>query len=337
MSRPRSRAAAGVVTLVLAAGLLIAAPRLMPQQVAGTAESDWPAPPAVGACLVMPERGTLEIVPCDRPHDAEVTRNWAATDPALDASPSSWTDSACADAAAGYVGRMGTDFDDHAGPGDSQWRPVGPAYHAFQLLAPEAERIGSRGWRACIVRPTMPARYLGTVRDAASDDLDQSAVPEAYRTCLDVRGTVQNCTIPHPTEVLALGTVILDRQPPDTDQGPLNMLDALPDAERSLTAHCLDLAARLVPALAPAPGSPRATVGLSGSTDSFGFPDRPSGGLALVGGFDDGGGTSRVLAIGDVNGFVSLTAACDVTAPAGQQFTRSLLGWRGETLPLIPG
>lgn len=217
----RGRALVGLLALVLAAAVLVALNRVAAQRIFGSAMADWPQPPALGSCIDLHgDGGGVAVVPCDSPHDAEVTKSYPALDPVLAASPSASIDAACADAARAYLGD-GAMGDDAARtvPSDGPDRVValGLSHQAFSVGAPAADRAGDLGWQICVVQPTIPARYAGSVHGATPAD-----APDAYHWCWSEIERVISapCTEPHAVQVLGVAagytasTVTVTVEPP---------------------------------------------------------------------------------------------------------------------------
>jgi hypothetical protein len=143
------------------------------------------------------------VVPCEGPHDAEVTKAYSALDPVLAASPSASIDAACADAARAYVGDDADGARADAAE-DSDTAPdhvaaLGLNFAASAAAAPAAERAGDLGWMICDIQPAQAARYSGSVRGAGVAD-----APGAYHWCWSEsdRQTPVSCTEPHAAELL---------------------------------------------------------------------------------------------------------------------------------------
>jgi len=197
------RALSGFLVLLVAAAALVVLNRVAAQRISGTAVTDWPAPPAVGSCIdLLSGGGGVAVVPCDGPHDAEVTKAYSALDPVLAASPSASIDAACADAARAHLGDgAGGEKPSSPAPADGPDHilALGLNFAASAAGAPAVERAGDRGWMICDIQPAQAARYSGSVRGATSAD-----APDAYRWCwseADQRTPV-SCAEPHAAELL---------------------------------------------------------------------------------------------------------------------------------------
>jgi hypothetical protein len=184
---PMERRLAGVVLLLVALTVVVSVPRLLePGLVARPAALPLPAPPAIGACLDLSVRVTQ--VSCAQPHAAEVTARWAA-----DAAgrPSGDAESRCRAAAFSYVG-LGL-------IGSAQvWRPSFGG-RSWVVHAPAGERIGERGWSACVIGPSRAATSSGAVRDLG---LRPTGRPAEFGVCVSTDEIMVACDRPHRVEYL---------------------------------------------------------------------------------------------------------------------------------------
>lgn len=190
-----ARRSLGAAIVVLAVLVIAGLNQWSGDAISGTPIAVWPKPPPVGSCVDI--EGGFAVVPCKGPHDGEVTMAHDALDPIVTDTARDPIYDACDRAAASYLGR-GAAGAPIAGTGG--WRSLGPAYSTQPVNAPPAERAGVYGWQVCVIRPAPPVRYTGSVRHASA-----SGTPGAYRTCWDVGGSAVSCTLPHTTEVLAIG------------------------------------------------------------------------------------------------------------------------------------
>src|SRR5699024_4201047 len=71
----------GVILLVVVGLAVLAVSALTEHRIAGQPVVDWPAPPSVGSCVGVPGGDPAAVVACAKPHLAEVTNTFAATDP----------------------------------------------------------------------------------------------------------------------------------------------------------------------------------------------------------------------------------------------------------------
>ncbi len=181
------RRLAGMVVLLVALTVLVAAPRLLsPALVARPSALPLPLPPAVGSCLRW--EPALTVVPCTAPHAAEVTAGWTAVATVRTADDG---DSRCRAAAFQYVGLTLV--------GAAQvWRPAF-GNRSWQVPAPPAERAGDRGWSVCVVAPALAAVSVGSVRDQGRNPLSR---PAAFGMCLTVDAILVACDRPHRVEYL---------------------------------------------------------------------------------------------------------------------------------------
>ncbi len=192
--RRRSRMLAGAAVLLLALAALVTVNRVATQRIAGNPVTDWPKPPPVGSCVDTD--GGIAVVPCSGPHDAEVTAAYGALDPIVTDTARDPMYDACAASAADY---LGPGAEAAAIRGASGWRTMGLKYAAAPVAAPPDQRAGAYGWQVCVVGPSVPARYLGSVRDVRF-----ASAPAAFRTCRDGQGPDVSCAVPHRGEVLAV-------------------------------------------------------------------------------------------------------------------------------------
>lgn len=221
----------GAAVLVCALLVVAAASRFGAPGVRGQAVAAWPQPPAVGSCLNTGRNGG-DVVPCSQPHEAEVTRSFAASDPLLNAETSAFDGQMtrrffelCSAAANDYLGLPGTAMSDEAS-GSADATPSGtsspPAlvvrpsnFAVSAITAPPAERVGELGWAVCVVQPSVPAAYTGTVRALGQRPVEQQhlvqRIPAAYGTCFNSDRNAPNgdvsCTSDHRGQTLATAFV----------------------------------------------------------------------------------------------------------------------------------
>lgn len=175
----------GVVVLVTALLLTVAVPRLMHPPL-GAAGSPLPLPtaPTVGSCL----DGTT-VVPCHRPHDAEVTAAWDPDAPGLTRAV---TSSVCRARGFDYVGVtvLGK---------ERVWVPQMDAISSV-VEAPPWQRVGTRGWSICTIAPSSGREYVGSVRSLDRSPWER---PPSFGLCADATDTIVDCRLPHTTEFLS--------------------------------------------------------------------------------------------------------------------------------------
>jgi hypothetical protein len=364
----RRRTLAGLVVLVLTATVLVVLNRVTAQRIAGTPQTDWPAPPAVGMCVnLLSGAGGVAVVPCDGPHDAEVTKAYSALDPVLSASPSASIDSACADAARAYLGAdAGGELPTVANSADGldHVLALGLNFAASAAGAPAAERAGDLGWTVCDIQPAQAVRYSGSVRGATVAD-----APDAYRWCWSEtdRQSPVSCTEPHAAEVLGVApaytgdtlTVVVEAPPNDPTTGPSEAELAHDRAEssRRISRAINETMQQRVQAR-------RETLSRQCSAlaaEELGVADPTYGGLLETTMADIGGASARVIMVPDDRNRYSPAAASDgeradsagtdarttlsmdvrfglqyclVAAPSGSQITGSLTGWGDRPPPL---
>lgn len=360
------RALSGFLVLILAVGAVVVLNRVAAQRIPGTAQADWPQPPPAGSCVnLLSEARGVAVVPCDGPHDAEVTKAYPALHPVLMASPSALIDSACADAARAYLGEGAREpRADNPPDGPDRVVPLGLSYQASPVAAPAAERAGALGWEVCVVQPAVPARYVGSVHDVTP-----ASAPGAYHWCWSTvePPTSAPCTEPHTAQLLGVApaytgdtlTVVVEAPPHDPTTGPSEAELAHDRAEssRRISRAINETMQRQVQAR-------RETVSRQCSAlaaEELGVADPTYGGLLRTTMAEIGGTSATVNTLPDDPNRYSPAAIADgeranpadaaarttlsmdirfglqyclVTAPNGRQLTRSLTGWGDRPPPL---
>ncbi|WP_029135204.1 hypothetical protein [Nakamurella lactea] len=175
----------GIAVVVAAALALIVVNRVSGRNVHGEPVAlPWTPPPAVGACLVVPDLGATSTepseVPCSEPHTAEVVESWRAGAE----SPSG--------AAAGA--------DRCSSQGPTMTGTSGPDWTAPQpwLLSRPVSGGAPLGWQACVVGPVTSGpqlralQYAGSVNPLPGGE-SSAAVGACYRDELQQ----VDCTTPH--------------------------------------------------------------------------------------------------------------------------------------------
>ncbi len=368
MKTSAPRALFGFLVLVLALGAVVVFNRVAAQRIPGTGLADWPQPPPAGSCVnLLSGAGGVAVVPCDGPHDAEVTKAYPALHPVLMASPSALIDSACADAARAYLGAdAGGELPTVANSADGldHVLALGLNFAASAAGAPAAERAGDLGWMVCDIQPAQAVRYSGSVRGATVAD-----APDAYRWCWSEtdRQSPVSCTEPHAAEVLGVApaytgdtlTVVLEAPPHDPTTGPSEAELAHDRAEssRRISRAINETMQRQVQ-------TRRETVSRQCSAlaaAELGVADPTYGGLLRTTMTEMGGTSATVTTVPDDPNRYSPAAAADgeranpadvdarttlsldirfglqyclVAAPSGRQLTRSLTGWGDRPAPL---
>lgn len=194
--------------LLLVAGLLailLISGSVRPGIAGSALAAPLPAPPPVGSCLLLEARA-LTSTSCTAPHNAEVTRAWAATDPLPGGTRplADFTSSArgeeselCHDQADRYLQYSSTDD-------TGNWVTVKPEMIARLIAAPPAQRTGTQAWRACVVASPGFQLYTGTVHGGYSSDLAWSSI---FGLCVPNRAQpdlIGACDARHPIEVLGV-------------------------------------------------------------------------------------------------------------------------------------
>jgi hypothetical protein len=159
-----------------------------------------PAPqpaPDVGSCLVRIDAGSVEVVPCQQPHDMETTKTWGA----LDTVPKDVA-ATCREAATSYLGQVVTQTPDDV----DGWLPDRPHYTGFEIGADRSGAVGGRAWEICVVAPWHSGKYTGSVRHLA----DLAVRPAAFGVCGTAGSTILvPCDRPHGWEQLGTATIDL--------------------------------------------------------------------------------------------------------------------------------
>lgn len=352
-----TRRLVGALVLVLIAAVLIAVNHRPADLVAGQPVAGWPQPPAVGSCLDLAGRDQ-RVVPCDGPHDAEVTRSVDARDPMATAMSQDRVYDACGEAADRYVGLpFGPTSASipQAADGQTDWQAPLPVYSGKPVYAPPDQRAGRYGWVACVILPQVPTRYTGSVkgmvRTAAAEGEVGSvgasiAMPAAYRTCVGRNQRPASCAGPHQVEVVASGwavTTIALNGSPTGDAGAtdppspaeIQQRAAASAATQRIAAlragqqqQCEDLASAVVGTEDPTFGGKllvridaAVDPGTSAALSNSGGVQQVQPGQVLRAGSD--------MAVSYVSG-----VSCVIRSAHGEALTASMVGWGDRPPPL---
>ncbi len=305
-----ARRPAGVAVLLGALILVAVISKVDRPGVRGHALATWPEPPPVGSCLVFAADGA-QVVSCARPHDLELTRSFAATDPAATDLRGQTADAyhLCHQATTDYIGPSA----DSTAVGESGqgWSLPLLSYRIDAIAAPPDQRVGELGWAACTVAPAPPASYLGTIRDAKSEHR-----PSAYGTCFSQQwgdfGSV-SCAGPHRGEVLATAVVPATTGTVVTDHSS-------DPAVAALTGQCPELAAAVMETSDPTHGGVLIVTVPSQSAVSFEVGGAPTPAT--------GDGTTTSAA----HQYVQVS--CVIKSIGTNLLTDSMVGWGNRPPPL---
>lgn len=192
------RRLSGMVVLLLAVCAVIVGPQILRPGTAGQASAaPLPAPPAVGTCVNLQQRGHT-LVDCTEPHDGEVFTTWTADDPQR---PVGRHSLACTDELADHFGAEPTRL--HG------WDLTIVNVSTRLIRAPRADRLGDRGWAACLIRPYDRSRYTGTVTGLTPDAVQR---PGVFGACSSGPLHFQlPCTNPHTIERLGTTAGLLTK------------------------------------------------------------------------------------------------------------------------------
>lgn len=182
------RRASGILLLLLAVVAALVMPQLLrPGTVGRPAAAPLPAPPAIGTCVDLVGSSHV-VLACNQPHDAEVFAAWSADDPER---PRGRANPRCDQELTRLLSpRL---------PSYSGWYLTVVNASAQLIRAPADQRVGRRGWSACLLRPAGLHRYSGVL----AGDVDQR--PGEFGECLRADAViVVNCTDQHATERLAV-------------------------------------------------------------------------------------------------------------------------------------
>jgi hypothetical protein len=321
-----SVATVGFVVVIQAAG----------NRLAGNPIADWPQPPAVGSCLDLDGDTGSRVVPCDRPHDAEVTQTFDALDPVAAATSADSQLSVACGSAADAISQDATEppAGERALPGHPDWALPGTPFSAQLVHAPPDQSAGPYGWMACVIQPVIPVRYTGTVRGTPANNR-----PAAYGTCYDDRGTAVSCLAPHATELLAVVarqiTVGTLAGTPDRSKSPVSA--PISDADIAAAQQAIDAqnaATRKLASTLPIWTKQCQDIAVS----RLGVDDPTYGGALLVTVPPDMEAATPQLdasATPGPNGSdFTLHGQCIVKAADGRLLTDSMIGWGNQPPPL---
>ncbi len=319
----------GAAVLVCALLVVAAASRFGAPGVRGQPVAAWPQPPAVGSCLNAGRTGG-DVVPCSQPHEAEVTRSFAATDPLLDDEASAFDGQLtrrflelCSAAAADYLGlprliRSGeASGSANSAPSEHSIAPAlmvqPPNYAVSAIAAPQDERVGELGWAVCAVQPRIPAAYTGTVRHLGQ------RMPAGYGTCFNSDRNAPSgdvsCTSDHRGQTLATAFVITaPSAAADLTIGSSPLVPAV-------TAQCRQIAAAQMGAADPT-YSGALTVAVKVSAGTVVLNDTET--TSAAGSSTAGAPVAQY----------QVTLSCVVSPVGDGTLTDSMLGWGDRPPPL---
>lgn len=322
------------VLLVVTVGLAVVS-QAAGNRLAGNPIADWPQPPAVGSCLDLDDAGS-RAVPCDRPHDAEVTQTFDALDPiAAATSPDSQLSVACGSAADAISQAVSAPpAGESVLPGQPDWALPGTPFSSRLVHAPPDQSAGPYGWMACVIQPIFQDRYTGAFRAATANNR-----PAAYGTCYDNRGTAVSCLAPHATEVLAVVArqIIVGKAAgtPDRSRSPVSA--PISDADIAAAQEAVDAqnaATRKLASTLPTWTKQCQDIAVS----RLGVDDPTYGGALLVTVPPDMEAATPQLnasATPGPNGSdFNLQGQCIVKATDGSLLTDSIIGWGNKPPPL---
>src|ERR1700712_2549238 len=211
-----NRRALGAVVLLLTALVAFVAPRVLGNQIAGTATAQQiQGPPTVGQCVLddpaanggaLGRLADLDYGSCDRPHYGEVVQVFAqyADFPGVQRSGPDPDPANCIPASNSYlaVDQVLPRYDrgDFRSVSFGAWRPV--SVGAVGVIGPSiGQQLADQQWLACVTEGNSDAPFLGTVRGAFTG----GNVPDSYTVCTDQLrgGHPVNCASPHATELFA--------------------------------------------------------------------------------------------------------------------------------------
>lgn len=187
------RRLSGMVVLLLAVCAAVVVPQILRPGLAGHASAaPLPAPPAIGTCVTLGQRSYTRV-DCSEPHDGEVFVTWTADDP---------------DRPVGRHSLSCTDESDHRfGAGSTRlhgWVLTIVNVSTRLIRAPRPERVGERGWAACVIRAADQSRFVGSVTGLTAVQVQR---PGVFGSCLS--GSLYlhlPCTDPHTIERLGTTT-----------------------------------------------------------------------------------------------------------------------------------
>ena len=299
-----NRRALGAVVLLLTALVAFVAPRVLGDQIAGTATArQIQRPPIVGECVLdepaanggaLGRLADLHYGSGDGPHYGEVVQVFAqyADFPGVQRSGPDPDPANCIPASNSYlaVDQVLPRYDrgDFRSVSFGAWRPV--SVGAVGVIGPSiGQQLADQQWLACVTEGNSGAPFLGTVRGAFTG----GNLPDSYTVCTDQLrgGHPVNCASPHATELFA-DTGVTAKLPSEAD----------------LTTSCSDLVRYL---------SGRANLLVGGQLHiqtaiaSYGDTGRPTAGQSE-----------------------SAQAYCGVGAVGASMLTATLFGLRNRPLPL---
>jgi hypothetical protein len=302
--RDVNRRALGAVVLLLTALVAFVAPRVLGDQIAGTATAQQiQRPPTVGECVLdqpatnggaLGRLADLHYGSCDGPHYGEVVQVFTqyADFPGVQRSGPDPDPANCIPASNSYlaVDQVLPRYDrgDFRSVSFGAWRPV--SVGAVGVIGPSiGQQLADQQWLACVTEGSSGAPFLGTVRGAFTG----GNLPDSYTVCTDQLrgGRPVNCASPHAVELFA-------------DTGVMTTLPS----EADLTGSCTDLVRYL-----------------SGRTDLL-----DGGHLKIETTFAYYGETGHPGATPPE----SAQAYCGVSAVGTSRLTSTLFGLRNRPLPL---
>ena len=230
----------GALLVVAVVAIAILVPSREGRRLAGTPSLiPLPADPVVGDCLLEPTAdffADIRQAPAELPTSSSVNRNVARPGPApvfgrctgsvageVVAIISAVGDSAarrlqiassgldCRAAALDYAGLVQNEGN-YSIPGATAVDPVlwrlSVDLRGTWVLPGELLQAAGRSWAACVVAPTSPDRYSGTIAGAYRD----GRLPDAFGTCWDLpessaRIQTLPCNEPHQAELISSGRV----------------------------------------------------------------------------------------------------------------------------------
>jgi len=282
-----NRRVSGLVLLLLAVTAVVIVRAVQHPGVAGRpVAAPLPGPPAVGSCLLLQD-GVPRPVDCADPHDLEVIAG-------VEADATSPTVAQCRARAADYLAPILVD----------DWQ-VPVAVDVAVVSAPTGERVGSRGWQACTVRPSTHDRFTGSLRGMTL----ATYRTDLFGTCFDrSTGPDLPCDGPHDAE--RLGTAdLVETDPAFINAKPYYGINytavTLPDSVLAdLTRRCRSLA-----------------VALTGAADP------------TYGGQLEIRADIRSVLTTERRDTVEIVLGCLAVAPAGRPLTGSVVGLGSRPLP----
>ena len=257
----------GALLLLIAVVSVVASTSVQRPITGSPSAAPIPLPPPVGSCVLF-VRGQTTVVPCEQPHNGEIVKTWVADDAPTVADLPPWAEStpgaggqpyglpsatydqqsSCYEPAAAWTGW--TD-DYYAGMAGQTWMPASPSTWTLYVPAPVGERIGTRGWSACVIAPydntvmftgdaststdgSQPT-YVGSMHATAVSPRPRQ--PDAFGSCWTIENdmTAARCAEAHSVEWLG------QYQLSEIDQQDGDFSRAVPVAE--LIDGCTALAA----------------------------------------------------------------------------------------------